>query len=66
VQYYEPAKWVARLRAKKTDTNPLVLRINMEAGHGGKSGRFIRQEELAEEYAFVLDQLGIPVVAQPR
>jgi oligopeptidase B len=61
VQYYEPAKWVARLRAKKTDDNPIILRINMDAGHGGKSGRFIRQEELAEEYAFVLDQLGVPV-----
>ena len=42
VQYYEPAKWVARLRALKTDTNPLVFKINMEAGHGGKSGRFER------------------------
>ena len=59
VQYYEPAKWVARLRAKKTDTHPLVFRINMEAGHGGKSGRFRRYAEIAEIYAFVLQQLGV-------
>ncbi|MCR5875194.1 S9 family peptidase [Phenylobacterium sp. J426] len=58
VQYYEPAKYVARLRDKKTDDNPLVFRVNMEAGHGGKSGRFRRYEEAAEYYAFVLDQLG--------
>lgn len=54
VQYYEPAKWVAKLRATKTDDNPLLLRTNMEAGHGGKSGRFERYREIAEEYAFVL------------
>lgn len=59
VQYYEPAKYVARLRDKKTDANPLVFRVNMEAGHGGKSGRFRRYEEMAEYYAFVLDQLGV-------
>jgi hypothetical protein len=59
VQYFEPAKWVARLRATKTDANPLLLRTNMEAGHGGKSGRFQRYRERAEEYAFVLDQLGL-------
>ena len=59
VQYFEPAKWVARLRAKKTDANPLLMRTNMEAGHGGKSGRFQRYRERAEEYAFVLDQLGL-------
>ena len=46
----------SRLRAKKTDTNPLLFRTNMEAGHGGKSGRFQRYRERAEEYAFVLDQ----------
>jgi oligopeptidase B len=61
VQYYEPLKWVARLRAKKTDTHPLLLRVNMEAGHGGRSGRFVRQEQTAEEYAFLLDQLGVEV-----
>ena len=59
VQYWEPAKWVARLRTMKTDSNPLLLRMNMEAGHGGKSGRFQRFREIAEEYAFVLWQAGI-------
>jgi oligopeptidase B len=59
VQYFEPAKWVARLRAKKTGTQPLVFRVNMEAGHGGKSGRFQKYREQAESYSFVLDQLGI-------
>jgi oligopeptidase B len=60
VQYYEPAKYVARLRARKTDRNPLVFRTNMEAGHGGKSGRFERFRSTAEYYAFMLDQLGVP------
>jgi len=59
VQYWEPAKWVARLRTLKTDSNPLLMRMNMEAGHGGKSGRFERYREMAEEYAFVLWQAGI-------
>jgi oligopeptidase B len=59
VQYYEPAKWVAKLRATKTDHNPLILHINMDAGHGGQSGRFRRNKELAMEYAFILDQLEI-------
>lgn len=59
VQYYEPAKWVAKLRTLKTDKNPLLFRTSMEAGHGGKSGRFQRFREIAEEYAFVLDQSGI-------
>jgi oligopeptidase B len=59
VQYWEPAKWVARLRTMKTDRNPLLFRTNMDAGHGGKSGRFERFREIAEEYAFVLDQAGI-------
>lgn len=59
VQYYEPAKWVAKLRAMKTDDHPLVFRINMEAGHGGKSGRFRRYHDIAEYYAFMLDQLGV-------
>ncbi len=58
VQYYEPAKWVARLREKKTDSNPLLFRVNMEAGHGGKSGRFERYRQNAEWGAFVLQQLG--------
>ena len=56
VQYYEPAKWVAKLRRLKTDDRLLVMRVNMEAGHGGKSGRFEHLHELAEEYAFILDQ----------
>ena len=55
VQYWEPAKWVARLRTRKTDSNPLLFRTNLEAGHGGKSGRFERYREIAEEFAFVLD-----------
>ena len=59
VQYYEPTKWVAKLRANKTDSNPLVFRINMEAGHGGKSGRFERYHSIAEYDAFMLQQLGI-------
>jgi oligopeptidase B len=59
VQYYEPAKYVAKLRAMKTDTNPLVFRVNMEAGHGGKSGRFEKYRSIAEYYAFMLEQLGI-------
>jgi oligopeptidase B len=59
VQYYEPTKWVARLRDRKTDDNPLVFRINMEAGHGGKSGRFQRYHDIAEFYAFMLTELGV-------
>jgi oligopeptidase B len=59
VQYYEPAKWVAKLRALKTDRNPLLLHVDMEAGHGGKSGRFQRYRETAMEYAFILDRLNI-------
>ena len=59
VQYYEPAKYVARLRARKTDRNPLVFHINMAAGHSGKSGRFEALEEKALEYAFFLNLLGI-------
>ncbi len=59
VQYFEPAKWVARLRRLKTDDRPILFRVNMEAGHGGKSGRFQRYREYAEEYAFLLAQAGI-------
>ncbi len=59
VQYYEPAKWVAKLRAAKTDDRALLLHVEMEAGHGGKSGRFQRYREIAMEYAFLLDQCGI-------
>ena len=59
VQYWEPTKWVAKLRSVKEDDNVLLLRTNMEAGHGGKSGRFERYREIAEEYAFLLWQAGI-------
>ena len=59
VQYYEPAKWVAKLRSMKTDSNPLLFRTTMEAGHGGLSGRFQRYRQTAEEYGFVLDLAGI-------
>ncbi len=59
VQYWEPAKWVAKLRELKTDNNLLVFHINMDFGHGGASGRFKWIEETALEYAFILDQLGI-------
>ena len=59
VQYYEPAKWVARMRAHKTDANWLLLKTNMEAGHGGKSGRFERLKDTALYYAFMLELAGI-------
>ncbi|MCI5083455.1 MAG: S9 family peptidase [Saprospiraceae bacterium] len=59
VQYWEPAKYVARLRELKTDNNPLLLHTNMDAGHGGKSGRFERLREVAMEWAFFLDLEGI-------
>lgn len=58
VQYFEPAKWVAKLRAMKTDDNVLLLHTNMEAGHGGASGRFRRYREIALQYAFLLDLAG--------
>ncbi|MBN6150967.1 S9 family peptidase [Xanthomonas sp. AmX2] len=64
VQYWEPAKWVARLRDENTGTRPIVFRVNMEAGHGGKSGRFRRYREMAESYAFMLDQLGVEHAAK--
>lgn len=58
VQYWEPAKWVAKLRDLKTDTNKLLFHINMDAGHGGASGRFESLKELARDYAFLLDLEG--------
>ena len=58
VQYFEPTKWVAKLRAMKTDKNPLYLYCNMSQGHGGASGRFERYKDLALQYAFILDLLG--------
>jgi oligopeptidase B len=59
VMYWEPAKYVARLRTVKTDANPLLLKTNMAAGHGGASGRYDYLHEVAFDYAFVLTQLGI-------
>ncbi|HEU0016639.1 MAG TPA: S9 family peptidase [Longimicrobium sp.] len=59
VAYWEPAKWVAKLRAMKTDQNLLLLRTNMGAGHGGSSGRYEAYREQAFRYAFILSQLGI-------
>ncbi len=59
VTYWEPAKWVARLRELKTDDNALLFKTNMGAGHGGKSGRFESLKEAAEEFAFILWQMGI-------
>lgn len=59
VQYWEPAKWVARLRDLKTDKNVLLFKVNMDFGHGGASGRFRRYKEIALQYAFVFDLLGI-------
>ena len=58
VMYWEPAKYVARLRTLKTDPNPLLLKTNLEAGHGGASGRYDYLHEVAFDYAFILGQLG--------
>ena len=59
VTYWEPAKFVAKLRTLKTDDNPLILKTNMGAGHGGRSGRYEQMYEDAEEYAFILTNLGL-------
>jgi len=59
VQYYEPAKWVARLRDRRTDSNQLVMYTNMDAGHGGASGRYRRYKEVAQEYAFLAGLAGV-------
>ncbi|MBX2841172.1 MAG: S9 family peptidase [Flammeovirgaceae bacterium] len=59
VQYWEPTKWAAKLRDLKTDNNLLLLKTNTDAGHGGASGRFERLKEVAFEYAFIIDLLGI-------
>ncbi|PIW54055.1 MAG: S9 family peptidase [Sphingomonadales bacterium CG12_big_fil_rev_8_21_14_0_65_65_10] len=63
VTYWEPAKWVAKLRDVKTDDNTLLLKTNMGAGHGGKSGRFQSIYEVAEEFAFILWQMGMTEAA---
>ena len=59
VMYWEPAKWVAKLRAMKTDKNPLYLKVNLAGGHGGSSGRYDRLREAAFRYAFILDAVGL-------
>ena len=59
VMYWEPAKYVAKLRRLKTDANPLILKTIMEAGHGGASGRYDALRELAFTYSFILDQVGL-------
>lgn len=59
VQYWEPAKWVAKLREMKTDPNVLLLKTDMQAGHSGTTGRFKHHRETALEFAFILDQLGV-------
>ncbi|HUP91858.1 MAG TPA: prolyl oligopeptidase family serine peptidase, partial [Solimonas sp.] len=58
VQYYEPAKWAARLRSAQTAPRPVLFKVNLDAGHGGKSGRYEAYHERALEYAFMLQQLG--------
>ena len=57
VQYWEPAKWTAKLRAMKTDNNRLLLKTDMGSGHAGKSGRYEYLKEIALQYAFILDTL---------
>ena len=59
VQYFEPAKWTAKLRELNTDNNNLLFKCDMESGHGGASGRFEALKEIAEEYAFLLDLEGV-------
>jgi oligopeptidase B len=65
VGYFEPAKWVAKLRAMKTDTNTLILRTNMGAGHFGASGRYDRLKETALRYAFVVSTIGVTTFTPP-
>jgi oligopeptidase B len=60
VMYWEPAKYVAKLRAMKTDKNPLVFKVNMAGGHGGSSGRYDRIRETAFDYSFLFKTLGVP------
>ena len=63
VMYWEPAKWVAKLLATKTDHNPLYFKINLAGGHGGSSGRYDRLREIAFRYAFMLDAVGLAAPA---
>jgi oligopeptidase B len=65
VMYWEPAKYVARLRATKTDDNPLLFKTNLAGGHGGSSGRYDRLKEIAFRYAFMLDAVGLATAATP-
>jgi oligopeptidase B len=66
VQYWEPAKWVAKLRATKTDHHLLLLKTHLEAGHGGPSGRFRSYRELALTYLFLLRLAGVRDIATTR
>jgi oligopeptidase B len=59
VQYWEPAKWIAKLRENNTSNNQIIFQCNMDAGHGGASGRFEALKEVAQDYAFLLDLEGI-------
>jgi oligopeptidase B len=59
VMYWEPAKYVAKLRTLKKNDSPLLLHINMDAGHGGASGRYDYLKEIAFDYAFLLTELGV-------
>lgn len=65
VGFWEPAKWTAKLRATKTDANPLYLKTNMAGGHGGSSGRYDRYRETAFRYAFMLEAMGLAPAAVP-
>jgi oligopeptidase B len=65
VMYWEPAKYVARLRATKTDDNPLLFKTNLAGGHGGSSGRYDRLKEIAFRYAFMLDAVGLAAAVTP-
>lgn len=62
VGYFEPTKWVAKLRATRTGANPLLLKMNMGAGHGGSSGRYEQLRELAFRYAFIVDQVSVGLI----
>jgi oligopeptidase B len=66
VMYWEPAKYVARLRTLKTDDNLLLLETNMSAGHGGASGRYDYLKEIALDYAFLLQELGVKESGGPE